>query len=245
MIVLFAQVAKPNVMGGGSEVLTQSFGGKAIVHVTTTTRNAILQELGVRAIGKHLCVVVGFDDQIARTLNVRHHIFREMPSVGNQTERGLRFLWRWTKDVFPFFGFDEFDEVTIVVVRIVRNLEGGDSEIADGEGGVEGRHLLTLIGHFLCHKAVSVHPFVYQSGGINGDAKLLRERSDGLDVVGMVVSDKNGGDGRNGKTVVAQVLFESTNTDAEIDDNGRSARFEIVTVARTTTTKTYKFQKIP
>ena len=57
------------------------------------------------------------------------------------------------------------------------------------------------------------------------------KRANAFDVVGMVMCDDDSLDERKRQSEVADMAFEGTNADAEVDDDGCPARFEVIAVA--------------
>ena len=242
-IVIFGtEVAEPHTARLGREVLLQGLGGEAVVHVSASAGDAFAQVERVGAVVEEFTVVVGFDHQVAGALHVGDHGFGELSGVGDEAEGGapVAALRREEVGGVGFFRLDEFDEVTVVVRGVVRNGKRRDAEIAHLEWCVEHRAALQVFGNLFRHEPIVHDAFVYGHRSIDGDAELDGERPHGFDVVRVVVGDDDGFDFGHRQSVVAHVLLEVAHADAQVDENGFAARFEIVAVAGAAAAETDK-----
>ena len=121
VVVLGTQVAEPNAACLGGEVLFQSFGREAVVHVSASAGDAFAQVERIGAVVEQLAVVVGLDYQVAGALHIGDHVFGELSGVGDETEGGASVAALRREEVggVRLFQFDEFDEVTVVVSGVV------------------------------------------------------------------------------------------------------------------------------
>ena len=69
VVVFGTQVAEPNAACLGREVLFQSFGREAVVHVSASAGDAFAQVKRIRAVVEEFAVVVGFDHEVAGSLH--------------------------------------------------------------------------------------------------------------------------------------------------------------------------------
>lgn len=81
-----------------------------------------------------------------------------------------------------------------------------------------------------------MHPF----GGVDGDADLLAQIPDGLDMVGMVMRDQYGYDLIEIYTMILQYLLYGADTDAGIYQYAEFGCPQIVTIATTSAGQTQK-----
>ena len=224
-------MAEPDATRDGREVAAEGFGGEAVVHVPASIGDALLEKLWVRSVFEHRAVEVGLDDEVACPLHEGNHLVGEASGIGDEAEGGTWVGRCGREDVAALLGMDELDEVAVVVARIVWHSEGGDAEVAHLKGDAHFGGALLFEGYFFGHEAVAHHPLVHQRSGIDGEAELEGEGTDRLDVVGVIVGDEDGSDAWDGESIVAQVLAEGTHADAQVDEDGRAAGFEIVAVA--------------
>ena len=233
IVVFGTEVAEPHAARFGGEMLLQGFGREAVVHVSASAGDAFAQVERIRAVFEELMVVVGLDHEVAGALHIGDHGFGELPRVGDEAEGGATVASLRCKEVggVCFFRFDEFDEVAVVVGGVVGHGEGRDAEIAHLKGRVEGGAALQLFGDLFRHEAVAHDAFVYKHRRIDGDSEFDGERPHGFDVIRVVVGDDDGFDFWHRQSVVAHVLLEGANADAQVDEDGFAARFEIVTIA--------------
>ena len=242
-IVIFGtEVAEPHAAGLGREVLLQGLGREAVVHVSASAGDAFAQVEWVGAVVEEFAVVVGFDHQVAGAQHVGDHGFGELSGVGDETEGGAAVSSLRCKEVggIGFFRFDEFDEVAVVVSGVVGHRKRCDPKIAHLEGSVEEGAALEVFGDFFRHEPIAHDAFVYGHRSIDGDAELDGERPHGFDVIRVVVGDDDGFDFGHRQSVVAHVFFKGANADAQVDENGFAARFEIVAVAGAAAAETDK-----
>lgn len=209
--------------------------------MSASARYAFLKIKGIGAVGQHLAVVVGFDDEMSGLPHERSHLVGELSGIGDEAKGGRRVAVSGRKEAFACFGTNQTDEIAVVFAGIVRHSERRDAEITHFKRRA-GRGVALVGGHHLFgHEAVALHAFVYGRRGVDGNVKFCRNGTHGFDVVGVVVGDDDGADRRDSQAIVAQVLFESSDADAEIDENGRSERFKIVAVAGASASEAYKF----
>ena len=201
--------------------------------MSASAGDAFAQVERIGAVVEEFAVVVGLDHEVAGALHVGDHRFGELPRVGDEAEGGATVASLRRKEVggVRFFRFDEFDEVAVVVGGIVGHGEGRDAEIAHFKGRVEGGAALLLFGDLFRHETIAHDTFVYKHRRIDGDSEFDGERPHGFDVIRVVVGDDDGFDFGHRQSVVAHVLLEGANADAQVDEDGFAARFEIVTIA--------------
>ena len=242
IIVFGTEVAEPHAARFGGEMLLQGLGREAVVHVSTSAGDAFAQVERVGAVVEEFTVVVGFDHEVAGALHIGDHGFGELSGVGDETEGGASVAALRREEVggVRFFRFDEFDEVAVVVGGVVGHRKRCDPKIAHLEGRVEEGAALEVFGNLFRHEPIAHDAFVYGHRSIDGDAEFDGERPHGFDVVRVVVGDDDGFDFGHGQSVVAHVLLEGANADAQVDENGFAARFEIVAVAGATAAETDK-----
>ena len=242
IVVFGTEVAESHTARLGREMLLQGLGREAVVHVSASAGDAFAQVERVGAVVEEFAVVVGFDHQVAGALHVGDHGFGELSGVGDEAEGGapVAALRREEVGGVRLFRFDEFDEVAVVVRRVVRNGKRCDAKIAHLEGRVEEGAALQVFGNLFRHEPIAHDAFVYGHRSIDGDAELDGERPHGFDVIRVVVGDDDGFDFGHRQSVVAHVLLEGANADAQVDENGFAARFEIVAVAGAAAAKTDK-----
>ena len=123
----------------------------------------------------------------------------------------------------------------------MHDLEGGDAEGTHLKGRVELRDALERLRDFLRHETVAMNAHVDALRSVDGQMLLDAEGTDGLDVVRVVVGDENRLDVGHAETVITGMSLEGTYADAEVYDDGCSARFEIVAVATRATAETKEF----
>ena len=242
VVIFGTQVAEPNAACLGREVLFQGFGREAVVHVSASAGDAFAQVERVGAVVEEFTVVVGFDHQVAGALHIGDHGFGELSGVGDEAEGGASVASLRCKEVggVGFFRFDEFDEVTVVVRRVVRNGKRRDAEIPHLERRVEHCAALQVLGDLFRHEAIAHDSLVHGHRSVDGDAEFNGERSHGFDVIRVVVGDDDRFDFGHRQSVVTHVFFEGANADAQVDENGFAARFEIVTIAGAAAAETDK-----
>ncbi len=242
IVVFGTEVAEPHTACLGREVLLQGLGREAVVHVSASAGDAFAQVKRVGAVVEEFAVVVGFDHQVAGALHVGDHGFGELSGVGDEAEGGASVAALRREEVggVRLFRFDEFDEVAVVVSGVVGHRKRCDPKIAHLEGRVEEGAALEVFGNLFRHEPIAHDAFVYGHRSIDGDAELDGERPHGFDVVRVVVGDDDGFDFGHGQSVVAHVLLEGANADAQVDENGFAARFEIVTIAGAAAAETDK-----
>ena len=242
IVVFGTEVAEPHTARLGREVLLQGLGREAVVHVSASAGDAFAQVERVGAVVEEFAVVVGFDHQVAGALHIGDHGFGELSGVGDEAEGGASVAALRREEVggVRFFRFDEFDEVAVVVSGVVGHRKRCDPKIAHLEGCVEEGAALEVFGNLFRHEPIAHDAFVYGHRSIDGDAELDGERPHGFDVVRVVVGDDDGFDFGYGQSVVAHVLLEGANADAQVDENGFAARFEIVAVAGAAAAETDK-----
>lgn len=162
VVVFLAEVAKPDVAGAVCEVLGEHFPADGVVEMSVAVRDAPLEPFGVRSVLEHFCVEVGFYDEIARALYIRYEVLAESAAVCDEAEgerlavSGLRAGFGGVKEVFRRFGLRNLDEIPVAVAGIVHDLEGGDAERPDVEGGVGRGEALQVLWNLLRHHAVAV-----------------------------------------------------------------------------------------
>ena len=242
IVVLGTEMAEPHAARFGGEMLLQGLGREAVVHVSASAGDAFAQVKRVGAVVEEFAVVVGLDHQVAGALHIGDHGFGELSGVGDEAEGGASVATLRREEVggVGFFRFDEFDEVTVVVRRIVRNGKRRDAEIPHLERRVEHRAALQVLGDLFRHEAIAHDSLVHGHRSVDGDAEFNGERSHGFDVIRVVVGDDDRFDFGHRQSVVAHVFFEGANADAQVDENGFAARFEIVAVAGAAAAETDK-----
>ena len=101
----------------------------------------------------------------------------------------------------------------------MRHGKGGDAEISHFKRGVQFGVMFKLSRNLFGHKTIAVYAFMHTLRSIDRRAIGYRHRANGLDVVCVIVSDNDGSNLGNGEPIIAHIAFESTNPDAQINEN--------------------------
>ena len=172
---------------------------------------------------EHILVVVGLEDEVSGAGHVARDRVRRLADVrgDHQAVRAAG------------------DEVSDAVAAVVRDLEGLDGEIADGEGhaffdhapgGAEG----------LVDVSTAVDAGVHAFGGVDRDMAAFAEAADGLDVVAVVVGDEHGQDAFEVDVGLAERLTDGAQSDAGVDEDAVVSRAHVVAVATTAAGQTHE-----
>src|SRR5690554_1393118 len=177
MVVVAAQVAKPDVTQVGRVVVGQKFSGLPVAEVPRAGSDALLQVVGVTSFVQELLIVVAFNDQVIGLAHVMSYLVGDGTHVRGQRERLIAKL----------------EEVSRVVDAVVRYVERGDLEIFDLERSslfnINGGAIQAVAYHWTVRDAP-----VYFLCGVNRDMHLLAQVTGRLDMVVMVVRDQDGHD---------------------------------------------------
>ena len=131
--------------------------------------------------------------------------------AAEQTAKHLVLLW---------FSLNEFDEIAIVITRIVRHGKGSDAEIAHFKRSVEFGEYPQFCRNLFGHESVAIDALMHTLRRIDRRAIGNSHRSHCLDVVGVIVCDNDGSNLGNGEPIIAHIAFESTNANAQINEYG-------------------------
>ena len=121
----------------------------------------------------------------------------------------------------------------------MRDLEGFDGEIANGEGHALFDHAAGGAEGFV-DVSTAVDAGVHAFGGVDGDVAALAEAADGLDVVAVVVGDEYGQDAFEIDVGLAERLADGTESDAGVDEDAVVSRAHIVAVATAAAGQTHE-----
>ena len=225
MVVLLAEMAEPHAAQIIGAILAQSLARGTVAQVAVLAKNAMLEVPRVRAVLQHLGVVVGLNDNILGLREVVAHFLCHLARIGNQAQGMVA----------------KTDEVAIVVGTVMRNSKGGDTKGANLLRLTLLKHTLLLGLHLLGDEAIARDALVHTLGGIDRQVQLRTQCADSLDVVGMVVRDKDAKHLSERKSVRAEMLLERAKRQSQINDEPLPLVPKIVTIATTTTAETIEF----
>src|SRR5574344_601235 len=118
MVVVFAQMAQPNMLQVFLQMFCQKMGSVVVSHVTVRTGNAIFQILWIGPVFKHLVLIVGFQNQVVGFFDVILSCRSDMSKVCKETECFAVTLYA----------------ITHIVCSVMRYLEGCDGEVKKRKG---------------------------------------------------------------------------------------------------------------
>ena len=151
VVVVFAEVAQPDVLQVGGHVVCQEIGGDFVAQVAVGTGYARFQMGRVVAHLQHFFVVVGLDDEVVGGADVVCHKGGNLAQVGDEAEH---------------FAADA-DAIAYVVGAVVRHFKGFHGEVAN----LYGLLFLQEAGggaNLLRHAIAAVHAGMDGFGGIDG-----------------------------------------------------------------------------
>ena len=151
---------------------------------------------------QHLCVVVGFNDQIVGLADERFHLFRDVTSVCDEAKHNTLCL----------------NAVAHIVSAVVRNGKGGDAEVAQLERLVFLDEFCVDGSNLLSDAVVLKNTLMDFTRSIDGQVAVAANLTYRLDVVGMIVGDENVLHLLELQTVVLEVLFQRPYSHASIDE---------------------------
>lgn len=228
MIVLLAQMTEPDVAKTRREVGTQELGSCFIAQMPVGAHDALLKIGRVRPLSEHVLIMVRLKHQIVRRRNERAELPRHMPRVGDEAKGCLTVLYA----------------ITHIVTTVVRHVKRSDLKIIQSKRPILIYIMCKLRLQFRAYTEVAAYSLVDVLGGIDGKAVIVRQCAHTLDVVGMVVRDKDGIYSIQLQTCRLKTLFQSTNPDARVDQNAVTVGEKKVTIAVAPASQTYKSHHI-
>lgn len=227
-VVLLREMAEPEAAEDfGVDVLAEEGGALRIAEMAKAAADALLERERIGARGQHIGVVVGLYDEILGAGHVAGDFRRDGADVGDEAERRVA----------------AGDEVARVVGRIVGHGERLDEEGAEREGSAVGDDADVLLGNLIANDGVAVDAGEDLLRGIDGPVELAAEVAGGADVVEVVVGEEGRLDVGQLTTVGAEILEETADAYAEVDENGVVGIAQVIAVAAGTGTEGKKVKR--
>ena len=172
---------------------------------------------------EHVLVVVGFEDEVSGAGHVARDRVRRLADVRGD-DKAVRAAG---------------DEVAHTVAAVVRDLEGLDGEVANGEGHALFDHAPGGAQR-LVDVATAVDAGVHALGGVDRDMAAFAEATDGLDVVAVVVGDEHSQDAVEVDIGLAERLTDGAQSDAGVDEDAVVSGANVVAVATAAAGQTHE-----
>ena len=134
------------------------------------------------------------------------------------------------------------DDVTHIVLTIVRHMERGNREMAHLNRLTISHYTLTANWDFGPDAIVVIQTMVNTFGGIDGNIKFLADTASRLDVVGVVMGYNNILYIAKPETVVVKMLLECAQTYADINHQTIILIIKIVAITAAPATERYKIK---
>ena len=201
-VVFLRQVTEEDVAQPGVEILREQLGARLVALMPCRRKNTFLEVGRIRAIKETMLIVIGFDNKVVGLTDSLFDFGVGFSAIGNKDKT----LSAST------------DFVTEAVGRVVIDTEGGNLHI------VEDKRLPFIEepfggAQFFVQPIVAVNTFVYSRRGIDGNMRPLSERSDGSDMVSVVMRDENPEDIIEIEFQHPQVAVNSSRRNSRVDKN--------------------------
>lgn len=173
-VVLLREVAEEDIAQFRMEIIRNELCTSLVALVPARGKDALLEVDGIGAVEEHVLIVVGFDDEVVGVADSLLNVGIGFATVGNEDE---------TLSVST-------NLIAETVGGVVADAERRDLEIAKSEC-LAFLEIAAGCAQFLTQPIVAVDAFVDEAGCINRDMRPFAERSDGADMVCMVVGDED------------------------------------------------------
>ena len=220
-IAFAAQVREVKMAQIGGHDLCDGFGGGFVREMAVVAKNSLLEApRTARAILKHLHVVIGFENEDVRGARAFNDQFCRMAEIGDE----------------PDIADGGVEQITDGVLGVVRDGECVHHHVGDfkararvEEPAVEFR-LQLKFKRLLCG-AVAV----------NGDVEFLRDAGESLNMVGMFVSDENGGEVFRHTADGGEALADLARAEPGVHKYPRLSGFDVGAISARTAAEDGKF----
>jgi len=194
-----------------------------IAEMAGITENSFLQIVWITTTLQHFMVVVGLHDgNIGFSDVVSKRIVYETQVGGHQDA------------MLPVT-----DEKACIVGTVVRNRERKDFEFTDFEFHIVFQ-VFSAGNQLLCHAVTMIHPVVRLGCCIDRNVVLLAKRSDGFDMVVVVVCDKNAENLAEIYAYLPELFAKGPGANAGIYENALHDVAEVVAIAAASAAKAQK-----
>ena len=224
-VVFAAEVAQKDIFQTGRVMGGKELRRVGIAQVSRRRGDAPFEVGRIRARLQQVGIVIRFDNQAVRPLQVGSRAVGHLSEVGGEDETAVAAL----------------HHVAHVVAPVVRHLEGGEAEVANGERRLFAYGVPRRINPFR-NAAAAVSAVENLARGIHGNAEPLAYVARAFHMVGMVVGETQSHDRIERQPRCRQPLFDAAGRYAGVYQYAVTLSAYIVTVAVASARQTEKMQ---
>ena len=224
-VVFAAEVAQKNIFQTGRVMGGKELRRVGIAQVSRRRGDTPFEVGRIRARLQQVGIVIRFDNQAVRPLQVGSRTVGHLSEVGGEDETAVAAL----------------HHVAHVVAPVVRHLEGGEAEVANGERRLFAYGVSRRINPFR-NAAAAVGAVENLARGIHGNAEPLAYVARAFHMVGMVVGEAQSHDRIERQPRCRQPLFDAAGRYAGVYQYAVTLGAYIVTVAVASARQTEKMQ---